>query len=140
MRFSDFEKLQPQFQLFSTPFAVKIDSVAAELQMELAELQCDTILKQKYADEGIPKFYSFISRERFSGLYSASARIIPMFGSTYVCEQFFSSMKFNKSSLRSQVTDEDLQATLKLLSSDKFKPNIEDLVDAKRCQLSSHKY
>ena len=71
------------------PFAVKIDSVAEELQMELAEFQCDTILKQKYADEGIPKFYSFLSRERFSGLHSASARIIAMFGSTYVCEQFF---------------------------------------------------
>ena len=107
--------------------------------MELAELQCNTILKQKYADEGIPNFYSFLSRERFPGLYSASARIIAMFGSTYVCEQFFSSMKFNKSALRSRVTDEHLQATLRLISSDEFKPNIENLVDAKRCQLSSQK-
>ena len=108
--------------------------------MELAELQCDTILKQKYADKGIPKFYSFLSRERFPGLYSASARIIAMFGSTYVCKQFFSSMKLNKSALRSWVPDEHLQATLRLLSSDGFKPNIEDLVDAKRCQLSSQEY
>ena len=107
--------------------------------MELAKLLCDTILKQKYADKGIPKFYLFFSRERFSGLYSASARIIAMFASAYVCEQFFSSMRFNKSALRSRVTDEHLQATLRLLSSDEFKPNIEDLIDAKRCQLSSQK-
>ena len=65
--------------------------------MELAELQSDTILKQKHADVGIPKFHSFLSRERFPRLLSATARIIAMFGSTYVCEQFFSLMKANKS-------------------------------------------
>ena len=46
IRFSEFEVLQPQLQLFSTPFAVQIDDVAEELQMELAELQNDTILEQ----------------------------------------------------------------------------------------------
>ena len=35
--------------------------------------------------------------------------------------------------------DEHLKATLRLVSSDEFKPNIEDVVDAKRCQLSSQK-
>ena len=65
--------------------------------MELAELLSDTILKQKHADVGIPKFHSFLSRERFPRLLSATARIIAMFGSTYACEQFFSSMKANKS-------------------------------------------
>ncbi|XP_076817953.1 general transcription factor II-I repeat domain-containing protein 2B-like [Clavelina lepadiformis] len=43
-----FEVLEPQFRLFSAPFAVEIDNVAEELQMELEELQCDTILKKKY--------------------------------------------------------------------------------------------
>ena len=96
--------------------------------MELAELQCDTILKQKYADEGIPKFYSFLSQKRFPGLYSVNARIIALFGGTYVCEQFFSSLKFNKSALRSRVTDEHLQATLRLISSDKFNPTLRTLL------------
>ena len=130
--------------------------------MELMELQCDSILKQKYAEVGIPEFYTFLSRERFPRLLAAAAariiamfgriiamfamfariiamfaRIIAMFGSTYVREQFFSSMKVNKSVLRSRLTDEHLQATLRLVSSHKFKPNIEVLVDAKRCQLSS---
>ena len=45
VRFADFKLLEPQFQLFSTPFAVEIDTVADELQMELVELQCETILK-----------------------------------------------------------------------------------------------
>ena len=61
IRFAEFKVLQPQFQLFSTPFAVQIDDVAEELRMKLAELQSDTILKQKHADVGIPKFYLFLS-------------------------------------------------------------------------------
>ena len=35
--------------------------------------------------------------------------------------------------------DKHLKATLRLVSSDEFKPNIENLVDAKRCQLSCQK-
>ena len=61
--------------------------------MELVDLQCDTVLKQKHADVGIPEFYKFLPKDRFPILFSATARIIAMFGSTYVCEQFFSSMK-----------------------------------------------
>ena len=137
IRFAEFKVLQPQFQLLSTPFAVQIDDVAEELQMELAEFQSDTFLKQKHADVGIPKFYSFLSRERFPRLLSATARIIAMFGSTYVCEQFFSSMKVNKSVIRSRLTDEHLQATLRVATSNEFKLNIGLFADAKRCQLSS---
>ena len=94
--FADFEVLEPQFQFFSMPFAVKVDIVAEELQMELVELQCDTILKQKYVEVEIPEFYTFLPRERFPKLLSAAARIIATFGSTYVCERFFSSMKLDK--------------------------------------------
>ncbi|CAM2111611.1 unnamed protein product [Caretta caretta] len=113
MRLKDFKV--PHFQLFSTPFAVEIDNVAEEMQMELVELQCGTILKQKYTDVGIPEFYQFLSQERFPILFSASARVMTMFGSTYICEQFFSSMKINISVLRSRLTDEHLQATLRLV-------------------------
>ena len=44
--FHDFKVQEPQSQLFSTQFAVEIDNVAEELQMELVELQCDSSLKQ----------------------------------------------------------------------------------------------
>ena len=137
--FADFEVLEPQFRIFSMPFAVGINTVAEELQMELVELQCDTVLKQNYAEVEIPKFHTFLSQERFPKLLFAAARIIAMFGSTYLCEQFFSSMKVNKTVLRSRLTDEHLQSTLRLVSADKLKLNIKVLVDEKRCQLSSQK-
>ncbi|XP_043409097.1 general transcription factor II-I repeat domain-containing protein 2B-like [Chelonia mydas] len=111
----NFKALEPHFKLFSTPFAMVTDNVAEEMQMELVELQCDTILKQKYTDVGIPEFYRFLSQERFPMLFSASARIMAMFGSTYICEQFFSSMKINIYVLRSKLTDKHLQATRRLV-------------------------
>ena len=86
--FKDFKVLEPQFQILSTPFAVEIESVADELQMELIELPCDIILKQKYAEVGIQEFFTFLSLERFPRLLAAAARVIAMFGSTYVCESF----------------------------------------------------
>jgi len=104
--------------------------------MEVLDLQCDTILKQKYTDVGVPDFYKFLSREKYPKLVSAAAEIMAMFGSTYVCEQFFSSMKINKSALRSRLTDEHLNATLRLATTRDFKPNVDSLVSAKRCQMS----
>ena len=46
-------------------------------------------------------------------------------------------MKANKSVIRSRLTDEHLQATLRVATPKEFKPNIGLLADAKRCQLSS---
>ncbi|KAH1182303.1 hypothetical protein KIL84_010057 [Mauremys mutica] len=107
------------------------------MQMELVEVQCDIILKPKYTNVGIPEFYQFLSQERFPMLFSASTRLMALFGSTYICEQFFSSMKINKSVLRSRLTDEHLQATLRLVSSQDIKRVA--LVDEKRWQLSGQK-
>jgi len=78
-------------------------------------MQGDTILKQKYTDVGVPDFYKFLSREKYPKLVSAAADIMVMFVSRpmYVCEQF-SSMKINKSALRSTLTDQHLHATLQL--------------------------
>ena len=41
-KFCEFHAIGPQFSLFSTPFTVDAESVPAELQMEVVDLQCDT--------------------------------------------------------------------------------------------------
>jgi len=56
--FHEFQAMEPRFSLFSTPYSVDVESVPVELQMTLVELQCDTILKQKYTEIGIPDFYT----------------------------------------------------------------------------------
>ena len=119
-----------QFHLFLIPFAVDIDKVSEDMQMELVEPQSDTVFKQKNMDIGVPEFYKFLSRDKFPKLLSEFTKIMTMFGSTYLCEQFFSSMKINKTVLRSKLTDDHLAATLRLASSQDIKTNIDVLVEA----------
>jgi len=107
--------------------------------MELLDAQCDTFLEQKYTDVGVPDFYKFVPREKFPKLVCAAARILAMFGGTYVCEQFFSTMKINKTALQSRLTDEHIRATLPLATTHEFRPNVDSLVSAKRTQLSGQK-
>ena len=46
-------------------------------------------------------------------------------------------LKAYKSVIRSRLTDEHLQVTLRVATSNEFKPNIGHLADAKCCQLCS---
>jgi len=97
----------PTLSHFATPFDVDAEIVSEEVQMEVLDLQCDTILKQKYIDVGVSDFYKFLSREKYPKAVSAAAELMAMFGSTYTfCKQFFSSMKNNKFALWSRLTDE----------------------------------
>ena len=136
-RFQDFFALEKEFTLFSTPMSVNVQSASVEFQMELLDIQCDTLMKEKYAEVNVPEFYQYVSEERFQKLLSQARRILTMFGSTYVCEQFFSTMKINKTALRTRLTDEYLHAALRLANQRKIRPNIESLVATKRCQTSS---
>jgi hypothetical protein len=57
--------------------------------MELINLQCNTNLNQKFSETKLQDFYSYLPKEIFPLLRSFELRMIAMFGSTYVCEQFF---------------------------------------------------
>ncbi|XP_065650666.1 general transcription factor II-I repeat domain-containing protein 2-like [Hydra vulgaris] len=65
VRFQDFKKCEPKFALFTSPFNFDIEKVEEDLQMELIELQCDSVLKQQFTDVGVPKFYSFLPPHQF---------------------------------------------------------------------------
>ena len=58
-----------------------------------------------------------------------------MFGSTYVCEQLFLSMKVIKSKLRTQLNDGDLQDII-LLATFNLTPNLHKLSSQKQHQIS----
>ena len=100
--------------------------------MKVLDLKCDK-QKQKYTDEGVPDFYNFLFRKKVSKISLCSLRnsLMAMFGCTYVCEQFFSSMKINKSALWSRLTSKRLNATLQLANTHDFKTNVDSLISAK---------
>lgn len=94
-RFSNFTLYENELILFSSPFSIRIHNVNEEQQMEVSELQCNTTLKAKYPDVEIPEFYRYLGNGYPKHKHHC-AKILSMFGSTYVCKQLFSVMKLKK--------------------------------------------
>lgn len=134
-RFADFEAQKSRFELLSNPFAVDMESVPSNLQMELIELQCSDTLKAKYESVGAAEFPRFI-HDTMPQLRSQAAQTLSMFGSTYLCEQLFSLMKINKNSHRSRLTDEHLHSILRISSAQSLTPDIDELLSKMRHQAS----
>ncbi|KAL4152891.1 hypothetical protein QTP88_000724 [Uroleucon formosanum] len=59
-RFQDFQYLENDFALFTSPFSIDAVNVSTHIQMELIEIQNDSNLKNKFNDVGVPDFYSFV--------------------------------------------------------------------------------
>ncbi|MEE6528815.1 hypothetical protein FKM82_017485, partial [Ascaphus truei] len=119
-KFSDFKLYENELTLFSSPFSINIDSVNEELQMEVIELQSNTVLKTKYDDVGIPEFYKYPGSS-YPKYTNHCAEIQSMFGSTYVCEQLFFVMKLNKTKYPSQLKDSRLNSVLHIFLYAKYK-------------------
>lgn len=48
-RFQNFTTMEREFKLLSTPFTTNVGCVREELQMEILDLQCDSLLTEKYS-------------------------------------------------------------------------------------------
>ena len=131
-RLADFRNLAYDFR---NPFSVSADEVPEQFQLELIEFQCISLLKDKFSTIDIGTFYQYVG-PTYPRIKCLASEMMSMFGSTYVCEQLFSVMKLNKSRLRSQLTDEHHNSTLKVATAQPLVPNIDALVQAKRCQVS----
>ena len=135
-RFSDFSEEEDRMLTFINPFSLNERSILkmpSNLQMELIELKANSILKMKFnelslfpsASEMIG-FWRSIPREHFPEM-----RI----GTTYRCQQSFSSMKIIKNKLRSRLSNSNLKNCM-LLSVTNLTPNMIGLVKAKQNQKS----
>nr|XP_025720486.1 general transcription factor II-I repeat domain-containing protein 2 isoform X3 [Callorhinus ursinus] len=110
-RLSDFKLYESDLTLFSSPFSVKIENVHEALQMEVIDLQCNTVLKTKYDKVGVPEFYKYLWSS-YPKYRIHCAKILSMFGSTYICEQLFSIMKLSKTKYCSQLKDSQWDSML----------------------------
>uniref|UniRef100_A0AAY5KZX0 HAT C-terminal dimerisation domain-containing protein n=1 Tax=Esox lucius TaxID=8010 RepID=A0AAY5KZX0_ESOLU len=105
---------QSEMHMVSSPFNCSVDNAPSDVQMELIDLQSDTLLAEHFRSVSLLDFYSSLKEENFPHLRRHAQRIIVLFGSTYVREQTFSVMKFNKSKHRSSITDDNLSAVLRI--------------------------
>ena len=92
--FQVFQELETEFKIFRSPFSVTSFDVPTDMQLKITDLPCDSNFKEMFASVGV-KIYWYV----FSGcpkLRDLSAKILWMFGTTYLHEQVFSVMSIKK--------------------------------------------
>ncbi|KAF7645378.1 hypothetical protein LDENG_00205800 [Lucifuga dentata] len=117
-RFEDFRTVESVMHMVSSPFTCSVDSAPSDVQLKLINLQCDRLLADYFKSVSLLDFYSSLNEENFPHMRRHAQKMLVNFGSTYICEQTFSVMKFNKSRYRSYLTDNHLAAILCISTSD----------------------
>ncbi len=137
-RFTVFTELEKDFALFRSPFTTDTSEVPEAMQMELIELQCCALLKDKYASVAIEAFYQSLPPE-YPIITAFAGKILCMFGTTYLCEQAFSVMNINKSKVRNRLTHRHLNDVMKIATAQNLSLDMDKLVKVKRCLASTSK-
>jgi hypothetical protein len=89
-RFADLQNKDSTFAIFARPMDAGVNNVSENLQMEVLELQADLVLKSQFNNIALTDFYTFyLVEEKYTNLHAFSRKMICLFGSTYMCEQFF---------------------------------------------------
>jgi len=134
-RFKDFESAEDRIRIFENPFAIKIETLPTEFQLEVIELISNNNFKDYFKESSLQQFYAMLPEESFPNLKKHAREMMSIFSSTYLCEQTFSKMKYVKSKYRTNLSDEHLQATL-LIGTTKFDANYQDILKNKQFQTS----
>ncbi|GFR20216.1 proteinral transcription factor ii-i repeat domain-containing protein 2a [Trichonephila clavata] len=121
----------------ANPFDTDIEILAPELQMEMIDLQCSDIIKNKYQNSSLLEFYKSLPLTQFDNLHKFARGLFSVFGTTYLCEKTFSKMKYTKNVYRSKLTDEHLKSLL-ILGTSKISPQLQTIVSGKSQLHKSH--
>lgn len=123
--------------LISSPLTFSVDNAPSDAQLELIDLQFDAVPADHFKSGSLLDFYSSLKEENFPNMRRHAQKMLVLFGSTYICEQTFSLMKFTKSRYRSCLTGDHLSALLRIFTSD-MQPDFDALVKAQERLDLSH--
>jgi len=114
--------------LFERPFSLSARDVPAEFQFEVLELQSVGRLKDIfYQAPNLCAFYKSFPKTYSPKLYRNACKIVSMFGTTVICERFFSMMNIIKTKQRANITDTNLKNAIRLAVCGILSPNISSI-------------
>ena len=116
-RFTEFDSMKKQIELFSTFMEIEIKTLATEFQLEFCNLQSDSFLQPK-KNEKHEVFWKLVSNKHFPVLWDFALRMLSIFGSTYICKSTFYVMKKLKSNARNRFADKTMDACLRLATTE----------------------
>jgi hypothetical protein len=134
-RFRDFKSAENHIRIFENPFAVEIETLPTDLQLEVIKLTSNNNFKDYFKENGLQKFYTALPEDSFPNVKNHAREIMSIFSSTYFYEHKFSKMKYVKSKYRTNLSDEHLQATL-LIGTTKLDANYKEILKSKQFQIS----
>ena len=113
-----------------------MDTQLSEFQLELCELQCDPFLLSR-KNETQKRLWKLVSKDKFPKLKDFALKMHSMFGSTYVCESTFSTMKLVKSRNKNRMVSRTQDNCLRL-STTSIDIDIETIVSEMSQTHASH--
>ncbi|XP_029656654.1 uncharacterized protein LOC115230655 [Octopus sinensis] len=115
----------------SEEFSKIFDVDRRKSQIEIINLKNDITLKL----HSNVNMWKFMSQEKYPILIDSYQRILSCFGSTYLSETSFSSMKMIKSQYRTRLTDDHLGDCMRIAIS-LYEPEFEIIASELQCQKS----
>ena len=140
-QFHDLQLKRPQITFLVNPFNAEQDCLKAPLVTDeaVAELEMidlyEKVQLKPVLREGTIEFWKMVPLEKYPNVKRTALEILSMFGSTYVCESVFSTLKHVKSKHRSVLTDTHVKELLRVATTE-YKPNLKNIVQDKECQKS----
>ena len=114
-RLHDIKCKQTELDIFATHFHITADTVPSNFQHKIIELHTDDTLKGMYFNTPLVNLYPcLVNADDFPILRKLSLKYVPLFGSTYCCEQFLSKLNLTKSLLCSNPTDQNIEVELQI--------------------------
>lgn len=135
-RFEDFRKKDSLLEIFHSPMDFNVENAPDYLQLDLIEFQSNLNFKSLFKSMPLLEFYqTTVTKEKFPEMSAFVARMMSLFGSTYLCEQLFSLMKYTKSPIRSSMSNTNLQHAMRLATTS-IQPKVEVLAKDMQYQKS----
>ena len=139
--FRDLQLKRPLITFLVDPFNSKTDCLKASLvsdetatELEMINL-CEEDKMKPALREGTIALWKSVPMEKSPNFKRAALKILSMFGSTYICESVFSTLKHVKSKHSSVLTDTHVKELLRVATTE-YKPDLKRIAQYKECQKS----